>query len=551
MSAPLPLSRKLLYAALLGSLLLGIVAGGLELALRVAGYGHSPRFFRTATAADGSAIIRENRDALAPYFPRGLIRRPQAFRLPAKKAPGTIRIFVLGSSAAMGDPEPAFSLARVLDVMLHAAYPGQRFEVVNAAVTAINSHVVRDIAADCAQLEPDLFIVYEGNNEVIGPFGPAGVLAPFLRSETAIRAAVALKRTRTGQLLANLGRRGSAPAEWGGMQLFLQQQIGADDPRLESVRAHFRANLAAIADEAREAGATALFSTVVTNQRDFAPFLSGTGPAEQTFQEGRQAVAAGRDAEAQRLLQQALDSDLLRFRTDSRLNQVIRDLATGESSSLQVVDTAALVAAQSPHGVTGNEFLYEHVHLTLRGTHAVAATLFPAIVADLTRRGLVSGPVPAPLAYAEIGPRLGYNTYEQAMIAAELLHRFGQPPFTAQSDHATRFAAWQRAASQGQALLARPDATDALREINRRALAGRPDDWILARNTGAMLLSRQLPAEALPLLAQADRWIDDDIDTLVALGWTHRALGHAAEAEAAFARARKLEPDYPNLPPAP
>jgi len=155
------------------------------------------------------------------------------------------------------------------------------------------------------------------------------------------------------------------------------------------------------------------------------------------------------------------------------------------------------------------------------------------------------------MGYAEIAPRLGYSTYEQTMIAIELLHRFNQPPFTAQSDNAARLAAWQRAAHQGQALLARPDATATLLEIGSRALAQWPNDWIIARNTGAMLVSRQQPADALPLLELANRWIDDNVDTLVALGWAHRALGRAADAETAFARARRLEPDYPNLPPAP
>ena len=63
-----------------------------------------------------------------------------------------------------------------------------------------------------------------------------------------------------------------------------------------------------------------------------------------------------------------------------------------------------------------------------------------------------------------------------------------------------------------------------------------------------MLVSRQQAAEALPLLERATRWIDDDVDTLVALGWAHQALGHTAGAEAAFAKARALEPNYPNLP---
>ena len=550
MSAPLSLSRKLLYAALLSGTALALLLGGLELGLRLAGSGHTPGFFRRATTADGETVWRENRWAMAPYFPPALIRRPQPLRLPGKKAPGTYRIFILGSSAAMGDPEPSFSLARVLEVMLRAAYPGQRFEVVNAGVTAINSHVVRGIARDCAPLEPDLFIVYEGNNEVIGPFGPVGVLAPFLRGERAIQAATWLKSTRTGQWLAQLGARRQA-AEWGGMGLFLQQQIAADDPRLAVVREHFRANLADIAATARRAGAKLLLCTVATNQRDFAPFQSANGEAEKIFQQGRQALAEGRDAEARELLQRALDLDTLRFRTDSTLNQVIRDLGAASPGGLTVVDTAAALAAHSPHGICGNEFFYEHVHLNLRGTCEVAAALFPAITADLAHRGLAREPAPAPIGYAEIGPRLGHNTYEQTMIALELVHRFGQPPFTAQSDHAARVAAWQRVADQGQALLARPDATDALREIGARALAQSPNDWILARNTGAMLVSRQRPTDALPLLEQANRWIDDDVDTLVALGWAHRALGHTADAETAFARARQLEPNYPNLPPVP
>ncbi len=550
MTAPvLSLPRKLLYAAIVSVGGLALLLGGLELGLRAAGYGHSPHLFRKTQTASGETIWRENRWVTAPYFPARLVRRPPPIRLQGKKAAGTTRIFILGSSAAMGDPEPAFSLARVLEVMLRAAYPQRRFEVVNAAITAINSHVVRDLAADCAELEPDLFIVYEGNNEVIGPFGPAGVLAPFLHREGAIRAMAWLKGTRTGQLLASAGPE-QAPANWGGMEMFLRQSIAAGDPRLAVVRDRFRDNLSAIALAGRGAGATTLLCTVGTNQRDFAPFLSADGEAERVYQEGQAALAAGHDGEAAGLLQRALDLDLLRFRTDSTLNQVIRDVATPGTPSLQLVDVAAALAAHSPHGIPGNEFFYEHVHLNLRGTCEVAATLFPAISAVLAERGQIKAAVPAPLGYAEIAPRLGYSTYEQSMIALEMVHRLGRPPFTGQSDHAARLARWQRAADQGMALLARPDATGALREIGRRAVAQAPDDWILARNTGAMLVSRQQPAEALPLLERAAAWIDDDPDTLVALGWAHRALGHGAEADAAFARARALEPDYPNLPPA-
>ena len=543
----LPLRRKLLFAAVLSLGVLALLLGGLELGLRLVGYGHSPHFFRRAKTADGQTVWRENRWALAPFFPGALIRRPQPIRLPEKKAAGTYRIFILGSSAAMGDPEPSFSLARMLDVMLRAAYPTQRFEVVNAAVTAINSHVVRGIAAECARLEPDLFIVYEGNNEVIGPFGPTGVLAPFLRNDSAIRATIWLKGTRTGQLISSLGS-SRTPPDWGGMAMFLQQQIAADDPRLADVRGHFRANLAAIAAAALKAGANTFLCTVATNQRDFAPFMSANGEAEKIYQQGRQELAAGHDAEARDLLQRALDLDTLRFRTDSKLNQVIRDLGGVGTPGLAVVDVAGALAARSAHGIIGDEFVYEHVHLTLRGTYEAALALWPRLTAELARRKVINNPVPASLSYEDVSLRLGSNIHEQTMIALELVSRFSKPPFTGQSDSAARSATWKRRAGTGQDLLGRTDATAALREIGRRALALSPDDWILARNTGAMLVSRQQAAAALPLLERATRWIDDDVDTLIALGWAHQALGHAADSEAAFAQARALEPNYPNLP---
>jgi hypothetical protein len=60
-------------------------------------------------------------------------------------------------------------------MLLRERFPGQRFEVVNVAVTAINSHVILPIARECAQHQGDLWIVYMGNNEMVGPFGAATV----------------------------------------------------------------------------------------------------------------------------------------------------------------------------------------------------------------------------------------------------------------------------------------------------------------------------------------------------------------------------------------
>jgi hypothetical protein len=133
-----------------------------------------------------------------------MIRRTTPFVIPAEKAADTYCIFVLGASAAMGNPEPAYSIGRMLEIMLGSAYPDIRFEVINAAITAINSHIVVRIAGDCADLSPDMFIVYLGNNEVIGPYGPGTVFSSFQKSRSAIRTSMAVRRMRTGQWLSGL-----------------------------------------------------------------------------------------------------------------------------------------------------------------------------------------------------------------------------------------------------------------------------------------------------------------------------------------------------------
>ncbi len=597
MDAPvLSFRRKLVFAGILAVFTAALVLAMVELGLRIAGFGHATSFVRRAQLADGTEIWRENRWCTAPYFSPELVRRPVPFRLPVEKSPRAYRVFVLGSSAAMGDPEASFSLARMLEAMLRAAYPEIEFEVVNAGITAINSHVLRGIAADCARLQPDLFIVYEGNNEVIGPFGPAGVFAPFFRSQAMLRLAATLKVTRTGQAIGALTRslqaRGDSPDEWRGMQMFLQRQIAADDPRLDAVREHFASNLEKIVAHARDAGARTLLCTVLTNQRDFPPFLSlhaknlspgqraewqahfergkaaftrgeigaareafdaaaaiDDSHAELAFRRGRLELLHGDVARARELLQRAADLDALRFRTDRALNDTIRAVARNHSDDAELVDLVGTVGVRSRGGLPGDDLLYEHVHFTFRGTYEVARELFARVAEDLQRRGRAVARH-TPFDYDEARVRLGFTAYEQAMIAIELLGRFQAAPFVDQPDGPARVQAWTRRVEAATQLLSQPGATEALQAAYAQAGEWSPRDWILARNAGAMLVARGEPAAALPLLQEAERWIDDDIDTLIALARAHEALGAQVAADAVYARARALDPRYPGLPPA-
>ena len=84
--------------------------------------------------------------------------------------------------------------------MLENEYPHTDFEVINVAMTAINSHAVYQIAKSCARFEPDLMVVYLGNNEVVGPYGAGTIFSPLSPNLAMIRANAAISSMKTGPL---------------------------------------------------------------------------------------------------------------------------------------------------------------------------------------------------------------------------------------------------------------------------------------------------------------------------------------------------------------
>ena len=125
------------------ALLLGLTEG----AFRLAGYGHPTSFFVASPHHENGALI-ENAKFAWRFLPPTLARASQPTLLRREKASATTRVFMFGESAAEGDPEPAFGMPRLLEVLLEGRFPGRDFEVINAAVTAINSHAILPIARD-------------------------------------------------------------------------------------------------------------------------------------------------------------------------------------------------------------------------------------------------------------------------------------------------------------------------------------------------------------------------------------------------------------------
>lgn len=412
-----------------------LMAAG-EGGLRWAGFGYPTAFFVRRQVND-SACVTDNQAFGRRFFPPGLVRYPWSVTLPAVKGPVAVRLFVLGESAAMGDPDPKFGLARMVEVLLRERCPERKIEVVNAAMVAINSHVVVPIARDCARQQGNLWVVYMGNNEMIGPYGSLSAFGSQTPPLALVRATLALKSTRVGQLadagLYLLRHLNQPPAEWGGMTMWAHLGIRQDDPRTARVYQHFAANLSRILEIAHGAGVPVLLCTVGTNVKDCAPFGSlhlvgltsaeladwdaayGLGKeheaqgnfaealacyeraarldgqfADLSFRRAGCCLELGRVSEAGRFFRQARDQDALQFRADSRVNQIIRQSAAARANrGVRLLDAEALLAAASPRGLAGRECFYEHVHLNPEGNYLLARAVAERAASALS---LESGP---------------------------------------------------------------------------------------------------------------------------------------------------------------
>ena len=202
----------------------------MEIGLRIAGYGYATEIALRQTIQGNPSYTNNNRFAWR-FFPPTIARTADPFTFSVNKPDNTYRIFVLGASAAAGVPDGAFSFGRILEKMLAHQFPAAPFEVITLAMPAINSHVVCEIAKDCTHYQADLFVVYLGNNEVVGPFGAGTVFSPLHGNASLITLGMAAKETKLGQLfMAMMISSGvkKAPRVWQGLGMFLEKQVRHD-----------------------------------------------------------------------------------------------------------------------------------------------------------------------------------------------------------------------------------------------------------------------------------------------------------------------------------
>ena len=449
-----------------------------EFALRLVGVGTHYQYFNQIDIG-GEAFYQENPDFADQFYPPSLNVGPLQNTFAAERSEDRLRVFVLGGSAAMGFPHKNHGVDRLLAAQLRALFPNRDVDVVNTAMTSVNSHVVYQVAKTLPAESADVAVILMGNNEVVGPYGPGTFNQNFLSSLSAIRALQALKRTRLWQLLNSAlsevqSSDAKADLEWQGMQMFVDNGVAEDDPRMSAVYEHFEGNLRDIVDTLDAKGMHVVLSTVPVNLRQSAPFLSvsrddisagdetklmalreraelqalngrwreaqdlwqqaialDAGHADSHFQLATSLENLGEYALARSHYERALDLDGLRFRADTRINAIIEGVAREyDSSQVSFVHSSKGFDRASAPYAPGWDLLVEHVHYDFSG-NAVLARIFARAIA----RHLSPTTPPKLLKPEEVAARIGFPNHETIENLKNLQGMAKQPPFPGQSNY--------------------------------------------------------------------------------------------------------------------
>lgn len=370
----------------------------LEGALRLFGFGHDLSVFAADPGRKGYLVL--NQHASKRYFSNqknATFGNSESF--PAKKSPGTMRIFVLGESTTIGYPYMNNgSFHRWLQYRLMHTYPERDFEVINLSLTAVNSYTVLDFGKAVLDYEPDAVLVYTGHNEYYGAMGVAATKG-IGHNRFLARLLMHLREYRITQLLASaMDAAGEMVAgqktdlrENLMKRMAADQQIAFGSEAYQAGVVQFRANIDELAKVMSERHVPLLISNLVSNEKDLKPFVSISGKdgdsADEHYKAGMEKYNKGDSIAAKTELVTARELDALRFRAPEALNGAIGEIA-GRYKGVTVIDSKAVFEKHSVQNILGKETLLEHVHPNLFGY----ALLSEAFYNGLKHAGLLPHP---------------------------------------------------------------------------------------------------------------------------------------------------------------
>jgi tetratricopeptide (TPR) repeat protein len=308
------------------------------------------------------------------------------------KKENTFRIFILGGSSAAGYPfTPNGDFGRYLKKYLESISPQNKIEVVNLAITAVNSYTLLDLTPGILEQKPDLIIIYAGHNEYYGALG-VGSMESLGTNRSIVKLILKLNNFRTTQLVRNF-------LKWAGglftskekkvsgtlmSRMAKDQLIELNSDIYEKGIDQFQNNLNDILKMTKASGVPVILSTLTCNLKDQQPFIS---VKDKKFPEAGTVYKNAEDAldkkelkKADSLFRFAKDLDALRFRAPEILSQIIYSF--GKEYHYPVVNIDSVFEANSPEGITGSNLMTDHLHPTLSGYKLMAKSFFETMAKD-------------------------------------------------------------------------------------------------------------------------------------------------------------------------
>lgn len=361
----------------------------LELSLRIVSYGERYELFVNFPGKELKEHLIVNPVIGKKYFSKLEFTNPSHDMFLKQKPKNGFRIFVLGSSTALGFPyDENLMFTRILEERLQDSYPERHVEVINTALTAINSFTLLDFTDEILAQEPDAILIYAGHNEFYGAMGVGSVEKTFSSHSISLLHCKLLK-FRIYQLIRNLIA-GIVDLRSGdntnhGVKGSLMKVIARSEPIPYKEEVYNRGieiyekNVSKILQQARRKKVPVFISELVSNVKDLEPFCSTVANKNPlAIDVYKAAVESEKSSDfdlARTNYDYAKDLDCIRFRASEDINEVVRKLAE-EHNATMVAMKASFFEEVSPNKIIGENLLTEHVHPNIEGYFLMADAFF-------------------------------------------------------------------------------------------------------------------------------------------------------------------------------
>ena len=354
----------------------------LEFSLRIFNYG---RTYDQWIPADEGRLTLDPEIAFRYFYNTDKVPSANNNYFDEFKKENSYRVFVMGGSSAAGFPySPNGAFSRYIRKRLELLYPERYIEVVNIAMSAINSYALRDMLPGVLDNQPDLIIIYAGHNEYYGALG-VGSVETLGDTRFLVNTVIWLNRFRTFELLRDVVKSVSGlfstPVKSDGTlmaRMSKRQLIPFNSEKYFAGINQFEGNLRDMLEFAKDKKVPVILGRLVSNLKDQTPFESSYDgefpPADKIFKSAQNELKSGQLHKADSLFRLAKDLDPLRWRAPEKINQIIESL--GKEFSYPVVKLDSVFNAESASGVVGDDLITDHLHPYLRGFQIIGREIF-------------------------------------------------------------------------------------------------------------------------------------------------------------------------------